>query len=343
MRGLLLFLLIFLFSHAQGLKLEGAITDIEVFNRSVAVSTELGKVYLLSLPELKVEKEISLPSITDFMGEKQRPKVFSISFSPSGKKLLIVVEANLGKRDVFLYEDGKGATPLLKGTDVSEAEFLTEDKIVLATLGNEVWLYDLKNQKTVYRYLVFRFVFSDMELNREKNLIAWGDESGKVFFINPENGELTGVGTEGNKDKIFSLSFKGNRVLVGGRDKKAVVFNLNRNRYTEPKVMREKLDAPSLLKKVKTQFINRSVKFILFPEKVFESDFMVFAVALSPSGEVGAFTYSEEGGLKIFKAGTWELKEVSVPCYVNAMEFVDESHLLVGCIDGEVILKEVKP
>ncbi len=210
MRGLLLFFLLFLFSYA--LKLERAITDIEVFNKEGAVSTELGKVYLLSLPELNVKKEITLPSITDFMGEKQRPKVFDISFSPSGKKFLIVVEANLGKRDLFLYEEGKKLISLLKGTDISRAEFLTENRVILATIGNEVWLYDLKAKKTVYRYLVFRFVLSNMELNREKNLIAWGDESGKVLFINPENGELIGVGTEGNKDKIFSLSY---RVLVG--------------------------------------------------------------------------------------------------------------------------------
>ncbi len=343
MRFLPLFFLLFLFSYAQVIKLEGAITDIEVFGKEAAVSTELGRVYLLSIPELSIDKEISFPPITDFMGEKHKPKVFDIAFSPSGRKLLIVVEAPLGKRNLFLYEDGKGLVPILKETDVSKGTFLDEDKLILGTIGNEVWLYDLKRKRTIYRYLVFRFVFSDMELNKRRKLLAWADESGKVFFINPKNGELVGVGTEGNKDKIFSLSFKGNRVLVGGRDKKAVVFNLNRNRYTDPKIMSDKLDAPSLLRKVKTKFINRNLKFMLLPEKVFESDFMVFEVALSPSGERGVFSYGEEGRLKVFNTKSWSLKELSVPCYINALRFIDEEHLLVGCINGELILKEVKP
>ena len=338
---LLLSFLLFLFSYAQNVKLNAAITDIDVHGNEAVISTELGKVYVISIPDLSIKQEISLPSITDFMGEKQKPKVFSVSISPSGKRILIVAEANLGKRDVFVYENGN-LKKVLKLTDVSKGKFLDESRAVFATIGNEVWLYDLGSNKTIYRYLVFRFVFSDMDVNREKKLIAWGDESGKVFFINPENGMMVGVGTEGNKDKIFSLSFRGDRVLVGGRDKKAVVFNLKRNKYTSQKDMKEKLDAPSLLKKVKTQFINRNIEFILLPEKVYETDFMVFAVALSPDGEEGAFTHTEQGGMVIFKAGDWALKEISIPCYVNALEFLDNRRILIGCIDGEVLLKEVE-
>jgi len=213
---------------------------------------------------------------------------------------------------------------------------------VIATLANEVWLYDMKNKKTVYKYLVFRFVFSDMDLNEDRTLIAWGDESGKVFFIDPETGKVIGVGTEGNKDKIFSVSF-GNRVVMsGGRDKKAVVYYLD-DKITGRKKMRENLDDPSLLKDVHTRFIHRSLEFIILPKKVFQSDFMVFSVAVSPDDAAGAYMKDEEGHVSLFKMGTWEEKSLKAGCYVNVLEFISRDKLLVGCIDGRLILTEVEP
>jgi len=341
MRRLLLsFLLLIFFSVASELKLSGAITDIALLGTRAVVSTEWGKVYIVDLEGFSVLDEINIPDITDFTGEKQRAKVFSVDISPSGKRIAIVSEANLGKRTVFLYENHE-LKPVLKYTNASKVRFLDEDRIVLATIANEVWLYDLARKETVYKYLVFRFVFSDMDLNEDRTLIAWGDESGKVFFIDPRTGRLLGVGTEGNKDKIFKLDFGKNTVIVGGRDKKAVVFSLD-EKITGRKKMREALDDPSLLKDVKTRFINRKLDFVLLPEKVFEVDFMVFAVALSPGDEYGAFTESEEGDVAVFRRGTWEKIDLKMPCYVNVLRFISKEKLLVGCIDGRLLVKEVK-
>ncbi|RUM30268.1 MAG: hypothetical protein DSY32_02380, partial [Aquifex sp.] len=195
-------LLLITLSFSVEIHLKGAITDICVGERKIAVATETGSVYILDKENFSVKNEIIFPQFTDFMGEKQNPKVFSVDISPSGKKLLAVVETNLGKRDVYLYSGGK-LEKILKQTDVSEGKFLDENRIILGTIGDEIWLYDIKSKKTIYRYLVFRFSFSDFELNEDKTLVAWGDESGKVFFIDPESGRVIGVGTEGNKDKIF--------------------------------------------------------------------------------------------------------------------------------------------
>ncbi|NPB06423.1 MAG: hypothetical protein GXO03_02340 [Aquificae bacterium] len=341
MRGLVLLFSLLLFSFAQELKLEGAITDISHAHGKAAVSTEWGKVYLIDLNAFKVEAEITVPDITDFTGEKQSAKVFSVDISPSGSKLAIAAEANLGKRTVFIYENGQ-LKPLLEFTDASKVRFLDENRLIIATLANEIWLYDLKNHKTVYKYLVFRFVFSDMDINEDRTLVAWGDESGKVFFIDPETGRVIGVGTEGNKDKIFSVSFGNKVVMSGGRDKKAVVYYLD-DRITGRKSMRENLDDPSLLKDVHTRFINRSLEFVVLPRKVFQSDFMVFAVAVSPDDYTGAYTSDEEGRVSVFKMGLWDEKKLDAGCYVNVIDFISRDRLLIGCIDGRLVMREVKP
>ncbi|NPA33054.1 MAG: hypothetical protein GXO04_05460, partial [Aquificae bacterium] len=250
------------------------------------------------------------------------------------------VEDNLGKRSVYVYENGS-LTPVLKLVNASRAMFLDEDNIIIATIANEIWLYNIKEKKTKYKYLVFRFVFSDFDLNNDRTLVAWGDESGKVFFIDPWSGRVLGVGTEGNKDKIFKLSFAENRVIVGGRDKKAVIFNL-KEKITERKEWKEKLDAPSLLKDVKTKFINRKLDFIVLPERVYETDFMVFAVGISPGERWAVFTYDEDGNLALVSPQSPDRKEMGVGCFVNAVEFIDDRRLLVGCIDGNLKLVEVE-
>lgn len=341
MMNIFLFLFfLYTISLALEVNLKSAITDIAVGKNKLAVSTEKGKVFILNKESLSVEKEISLPDFTDFMGEKQKAKVFSVDLSPSEKRVLMVVESDLGKRTVFLFENG-ALKPILKLTNVSKGMFLDEDNIVLGTVANEIWLYNIKDKKTVYKYLVFRFVFSDFDMNKNRSLIAWGDESGKVFFIDPKSGKVIGVGTEGNKDKIFKLSFAKNRVIVGGRDKKSVIFNL-KNKITNKEEWKEKLDAPSLLKNVKTQFINRELEFILFPEKIYESEFMVFVVAMSPNEKYAVFTSDEEGHLTVIAPGKGIKKVLDVGCFVNVLEFIDDKRLLVGCIDGILKVMEVQ-
>ncbi|NPA32932.1 MAG: hypothetical protein GXO04_04840, partial [Aquificae bacterium] len=120
MRILLLLLSLLYLSFSLEVKLGGPITDIAVQGDKVAVSTENGKVYILSAKDLSVSAEIDLPEFTDFTGEKQKAKVFSVDLSPSSQKALIVVEDNLGKRSVYVYENGS-LTPVLKLVNASRA------------------------------------------------------------------------------------------------------------------------------------------------------------------------------------------------------------------------------
>ncbi|GAB6065297.1 hypothetical protein JCM9492_03890 [Aquifex pyrophilus] len=334
---MILLLLIPLIAFSLSVKLEGAITDISVYEEKIAVGTESGKLYILS-KNLKVLSEVSFPEFTDFMGEKQKPKVFSVDLYKG--KALAVCEDNLGKSTVYLYENNN-LKPVLKLTDARKAMFYGDNDIIVGTISNEVWRYNLKEGKTLYRYLVFRFVFSDFDMNEERNLIAWGDESGKVFFINPEDGRLIGVATEGNKDKIFKVSFSRSKVISGGRDKRAVLYDLGK-KVINRETWRKKLDAPSLLKNLKTPFINRKIEFILLPEKVFETDFMVFAVALSPEEHYAAYTPDDRGTVKVVRLSDFYEFSLNANCFINALEFISEDKLAVGCIDGSLKILEVK-
>jgi len=329
--------LIPLIAFSLSVKLDGAITDISVYGRKIAVGTEAGKLYILS-DKLDIISEVSFPSFKDFMGEIQKPKVFSVDIYRG--KILVVCEDNLGKSSVYLYENGR-LKPILKLTEARKAMFYNDNEIIIGTISNEVWKYNLKEKKTVYRYLVFRFAFSDFDMNKKKNLIAWGDESGKVFFIDPKTGRLIGVATQGNKDKIFKVSFSRNRVLSGGRDKKAVLYNLQK-KLKDKNIWKKKLDAPSLLKDIRTQFINRKLAFILLPEKVFKTNFMVFAVALSPEEHFAAYTSDDKGTIKIVRLTDYREISLNVGCFVNTLEFINEHKLAVGCINGNLKIVEVK-
>lgn len=61
-----------------------------------------------------------------------------------------------------------------------------------------------------------------------------------------------------------------------------------------------------------------------------KSDFLVYCVGLSPSGEVGVYSDGEENELQIFDTYTKQLKDrlVGHKAIVNQIKFVNENMLI---------------
>ncbi len=297
------------------IKASGAVSDIVYSNGKLFVSTERSKVDIIDLNNKKIEKSIDYPYFEDFMGELQPAKVFSADVSPDGNLLVAVVQSERGGKEVYLYS--------LKGNEkpekiitrrahlpITKVRFVDNSKVIFGLSGDEVILYNIKEKKQLYRISVGMSFFSDMALDIDRKTLAVVDESGDTHIVDVLAGKLIRNIEEMNKDKAFSVDIKNKIVMSGGRDKKASVYDLKKDK--------------------KQEFL--------------ADDFMVFSVGLSPSGEIGAYVYNDKYDVAVIDISSGErmgfLKgHTSTP---GRILFVSEDRIITGCDNGEIYIWRIK-
>ena len=287
-------------------KVSGAVSDMIIHNGKVYIATEMGKVDIIDIKTKKRLNSIEFPKFEDFMGELQPPKIFSVDVSPDGKKVVAVAQGNRGSRELYLYQNNKLIKLIdwKKNIPAYRVRFVDNNKVIMGLSGDEIILYDISKRKQIYRKYVGMSFFSDMEINEKRDKLALTDESGDTRIIDIKTGKIIKKIEELNKDKSFDVDFRNNRILNGSRDKKAVYYNLNNNKY-----------------------------------KIYHSkDFMVFSVGLSPSGKKGAYLYDEKYNIKVFQTDTG--KTITIlnghSATPSVIKFINENELITGCDNGKI-------
>jgi len=294
------------------LEVGSAVSEIRYFSGKIFVATERGKLEIFDIHSGERLETIQYPKFKDFAGDFQPPKVFSIDISPDGKKIISVVQSERGGRDVYLYQDKnlKKIIDRKKHLQIGKVRFLDNTSVVFGLLGDEVVLFNLSKNEIIYRNPVGMSFFSDMEINTDKTKIAVVDESGDIKIVDVKTGKVLKVIEEMNKDKIFDVDFRNNKTISGGRDKKAVFYNLENDKY-----------------------------------KIFYADdFMVFSVALSPSGKKGAYLYNDKFDVRVVDTETGDLITVlkGHKATPSNILFIDDNQLIIGCDDGKLYIWRLK-
>ncbi len=293
-------------------KVDGAVSELRYFDGKIFVATERGKVKVIELKTGKTLLEIKYPEFEDFTGELQLPKVFSVDVSPDRKKIVAVVQASRGGREVYIYS-GKKLKKIVdrkKHLQITRVRFIDNNHLLFGLGGDELVLFQIDEKKILYRNPVGMSFFSDMEINENRTKVAVVDESGDTRIADIKTGKVIKVIEELNKDKAFDVDFKNDRIITGGRDKKAVFYNLKTDQY---------------------RIMNAD-------------DFMVFSVALSPSGKRGAYLYNDKFDVRIFDTETGDVISVlkghrATPSNIL---FIDENQLIIGCDDGKLYIWRLK-
>jgi len=305
--------LLFLFGFGFSAILEGvinvghAVTDMVHKDGTLYVATEQGEVRFINLKDRELIKSVHLPPIRDFMGNPIPPKVYSVDLSPSGRELLIVSEASGGFSEVYIYGEEKGFKKLIDlgwNMIIREGRFLDENRLLLALLGDEIAVMDKRSGKFIYRVQVGRSSLSDIDLSDDRKRVAVSDEGGVVTLVRLSDGKVLRKLKGINKDKLYRLDYRDGKVLVGGRDRRVALYDLESG-----------------------------------TGKSFSAKFFVFAVAMDSSARVGAFTYNERNDIKLVdldSGKTLDLLEghrypVSVILFVGNI-------VLTGCDDGKIFI-----
>ena len=211
------------------------------------------------------------------MGDMSDAKIYNLDIYKN--KILFTAQASKGYREVFLYENKK-LTKIIstqKMLLIAKTKFVDNNTIVFSTLGNEMYLYDYKNQKTIWKIDVkkeedtFNSKFSDFAINKKRDLVVVSDESGDLKIVNIKKAKIINYLEARNLDNVFKVDFKNNKIITAGQDGKCVFYDLVKN------------------------------KDYYLKEKRW---FLIYAAGLSPSGDIGAFSSDEENNVTVFNTKT---------------------------------------
>jgi len=291
---------------SYSLKASGAVTSFIAKGDILYAATDAGCIDVFNWKTKKKTQGITFPSIKDFMGDDIAPKIYSIDIL--GDKIICVSQGLHGFRNVYLIEDGNKHLLIEDVTAkmmIKKAVFVNNDHIILATLGNELILYDITNKTFVYNQQLGTSVFSDIDLNNDKTKVAAADESGIIHIINVENGKTIMELSGQNLDNIYQTNYNNNCVIGAGQDRRVSVY-----------------------------FTNNQQSYYL------ESSFIVYCVGLDQKGEFGAFSYSEENYIKLFNTKT--KAEVAMlkgqKSTLTQIEFVGNNTVISSSEDTDIMV-----
>lgn len=284
---------------------DGNVVEFVLKNDFIYVATDNGKLQIYNWKNGKLIEEIKFKPIYDFMGDLIKPKVFGVDVDKN--KLIIMVQDEGGERILYKYQNKK-FTKLLDKNDriqMREVRFFDNDHILIATMSNELILFQISNRKIIYKIKLSLSTFSDFQLSADHSKVASTCESGIVYIIDTKTGKVFKTLEGGNKDNVFKVDFKNSHVLACGQDRKAVLYNINNNNK------------------------------IIYPTK-----FLVYAGALNKNASLSAFGINEQNDIGIYDNRTKSIKYILTgqQSTLNTIFFVDDKTLISSSDDNNILI-----
>jgi len=308
----LFFLSLFVFTslNANDLKptfiyeASGGVTDIVSDGSKIYVATDASCVDVFDLKTKKLLEKIKVPQIKDFMGDVIDSKIYNVDIYKG--KILLTSQASKGFREIHMIKDGVLTTLISidKRMFISKAKFVNDNTILFSLLDNEMYLYDIKNKKVLWKIDVrpedadFNSTFADFALNEARTMAIVADESGDIKIVDIKKAKVVKVLSNKNLDKVFKVDIKNKKIITAGQDGRCVVYNLaNSNDY----FLREK------------------------------HWFLIYGAGLSPSGKLGAFSSDENNNVTVFNTNTKSklFKLTSNLMTLSSILFISEDEIFV--------------
>lgn len=290
----------------------GSVVDL-VYNDGILVtSTSMGSIEAYNLQSKQEIFKAKFPAITDFMGDKIAPKIFSVDYLSEIKSYLAVVQASNGFRELFVVHEDGSKDLLIAASEkffISKAKFVNAHRVLIALLSNEYILFDIQSKKQIYREHISYSHFSDFTLSEDRSICAGSSESGKITLLLVRNGEISKTLEGGNVDNVYKVDIKKDRVLAAGQDRRAIVYDKNTGEYLR-----------------------------------FDADFLIYAGALSPSTKKAAFAFDEQNDIVIFDLESQKKIHTlrGQKSTLNSILFLDEQTLVSASDDKYINIWSLK-
>jgi len=250
------------------MKSRGLVSDFVLDDFKLYVANDEGSVEIFDIQQRKKVGEIFIMANQTVTGKWVNAKILSVD--RFNNKTLIVSSGKNGYRNVWLH-DGITLKQLIstqKKLAIKEARFVDAKNFVFGTLGYDMISYTLNDNYATSHQHIEESAFSDLVMSEDKKTMVSASESGQVMLLESSSGKILKKFKPQNLDNIYKLAYKNGTIITAGQDRRVGVY--------------PKGGTPYYLK----------------------SDFLVYAVGLSPSGKLGVYSSNEASDLQLFDVQT---------------------------------------
>lgn len=251
------------------IKTSAMVTDIVADNGKIVAATDGGGIDIFDINTRKKIANISPDLLQNKKGDRVIPKIYSVD--QLGTQIVFISESGKSFRNVYLH-NGKKLTKIVDASRkllIKKVRFVDPTHILFGLSGDTLVLMDISTMTLVYQVQIGQGVFSDMALSNTKRLIAATDEGGEIAMFETRSGKRIKTLRGINVDNINSIDYQHDTILTGGQDRRVGIYQRHNSYYLE-------------------------------------SDFFVYAVALSPSAEKGVYVDGVDNELQLFNIQTRE-------------------------------------
>ena len=251
---------------------------------------------------------IKFRTVKTHFSDEEPAKIFSID--RLGDMLLVLTEMDYNERYLYVFKkenDGwsEVSNMHLSNKSAKKAFFIDEKTAVVSDFGNEIYYIDLESKKAVFKHKFSIALYVDFEINKTRDKIAIGAESGVIYIYNLKTRQ-TEQTLNFFKDNMYDIDYKNDVVAVGCIDKQAGVFNGSMS--------------------------------------YFKSDFIVYATGLSDDAKTLAYMNGEESDILVYDIAS-KIKLATVKTgqqILNEIYLSDSGRLISVAYEKEVKFWRVK-
>ena len=272
------------------------------------LGTDGGELDIYDIKADKFLEPIKFRTVKTHFSDAEPTKIFSID--RLGDTLLVLTEMDYNERYLYVFKK-EGAlwseisNMRLANKSAKKAFFIDEKTAVVSDFGNEIYFIDLESKKAVFKHKFSIALYVDFEINKTRDKIAIGAESGVIYIYNLKTRQ-TEQTLNFFKDNMYDIDYKNDVVAVGSIDKQAGVYDGRMN--------------------------------------YFKSDFIVYAVGLSEDAKTFSFMNGEQSDILVYDVASKEkLATVKTGQQIlNEIYLSDSGRLISVAYEKEVKFWSVK-
>ncbi|TXE83520.1 WD40 repeat domain-containing protein [Campylobacter peloridis] len=231
MKKIFLILLMSIYTFAYELILDSNLNALKLVGNDLIVGLDNGEIYKYSIKEKKMQKITQLAKIKNFYEENLSPRIYSIDYFDGA--ILILSEGDFGSKKLHVYKNHQLISYNLANDGVKKALFLDDNAILLALLGSNIELFNLKTKNIIKNFTFSNSSLSDVVLNETKTQLVAGFESGEIILFDIKNWKKIKSYKNIHKDNIYQLDFKNNIITSCGTDRKLGIVQNNNEKNIE--------------------------------------------------------------------------------------------------------------
>ena len=276
------------------IKTSGLVSDFVEDKGFLYVATDAGIVDIIDLSSQKIVRQIKFDPLPTAKGDMVPARVHSID-RYDGKTLMVTSGTN-AYRNVWI-DDGQKCTKIIDASEhrmPKSAYFSGKNTLLFGSFGSDITLYDHSERTARYERHISESTMGGMVLSPDKSKAIVSDESGEVRVVDVNSSKVLQTFSSEHVDNIYRVAYANHTLVTAGQDRRVGVYRENGSAYH------------------------------------IKSDFLVYAVGISPSGKTAVYSSGFEHDLQLFNTANGKKGDRLVGHYAipGKILFIDETSII---------------